>query len=111
MRSIIALTREIGLEVTADGVETGAQADALMAATIATAPQNITRIAPRAIGAPPIAADPAGTHARVLEFLGVPLTLADTSATGVTISDAAASLNSNGIILAGTGAKTSWTLA
>jgi diguanylate cyclase (GGDEF)-like protein len=31
VRSIIALTREIGLEVTADGVETGAQADALIA--------------------------------------------------------------------------------
>ena len=28
---LIALTREIGLEVTADGVETGAQADALIA--------------------------------------------------------------------------------
>ncbi len=31
VRLIIALTREIGLEVTADGVETGAQADALIA--------------------------------------------------------------------------------
>ncbi len=31
VRSIIALTREIGLEVTADGVETAAQADALIA--------------------------------------------------------------------------------
>jgi diguanylate cyclase (GGDEF)-like protein len=31
VRSIIALTRDIGLEVTADGVETGAQADALIA--------------------------------------------------------------------------------
>jgi diguanylate cyclase (GGDEF)-like protein len=31
VRSIIALTREIGLEVTADGVESGAQADALIA--------------------------------------------------------------------------------
>ncbi|MEP7112062.1 MAG: EAL domain-containing protein [Ilumatobacteraceae bacterium] len=31
VRSIIALTCEIGLEVTADGVETGAQADALIA--------------------------------------------------------------------------------
>ncbi len=31
MRSIIALVREIGLAVTADGVETGAQADALIA--------------------------------------------------------------------------------
>lgn len=31
VRSIIALTREIGLEVTADGVENGAQADALIA--------------------------------------------------------------------------------
>jgi len=31
VRSIIALTREIGLDVTADGVETGAQADALIA--------------------------------------------------------------------------------
>ncbi len=31
VRSIIALVREIGLQVTADGVETGAQADALIA--------------------------------------------------------------------------------
>jgi len=31
VRSIIALVREIGLSVTADGVETGAQADALIA--------------------------------------------------------------------------------
>jgi EAL domain-containing protein (putative c-di-GMP-specific phosphodiesterase class I) len=31
VRSIIALVREIGLAVTADGVETGAQADALIA--------------------------------------------------------------------------------
>ncbi len=31
VRSIIALAREIGLEVTADGVESGAQADALIA--------------------------------------------------------------------------------
>ena len=31
VRSIIALTREIGLEVSADGVETGPQADALIA--------------------------------------------------------------------------------
>ena len=31
MRSIIALVREIGFAVTADGIETGAQADALIA--------------------------------------------------------------------------------
>ena len=31
VRSIIALVREIGLAVTADGIETGAQADALIA--------------------------------------------------------------------------------
>ena len=31
MRSIIALVREIGLSVTAEGVETGAQADTLIA--------------------------------------------------------------------------------
>ena len=31
MRSIIALVREIGFAVTADGIETGAQADSLIA--------------------------------------------------------------------------------
>ena len=43
VRSIIALTREIGLEVTADGVETGAQADALIALGCVRQQGHLTR--------------------------------------------------------------------
>ena len=68
VRSIIALVREIGLAVTADGVETGAQADALDRARLrAPAGPSLRAGAARRR----VRGLPAGPHGRALRAIGV----------------------------------------